>query len=56
MRGGKRRRHFRVDVASGDDPEARALGKACHDLFAPPTEADNADTDHRSPGLSVGGR
>jgi len=50
---GKRRRHFHVDVASGNDPEARALCKAGHDLLAPPAQPDNSNTDHRSPALSL---
>src|SRR5262249_55312299 len=42
----KWRRHFDIDIATGDDLEAPAIGKTGHNLFAPPTEANNSHADH----------
>jgi hypothetical protein len=49
VRDGKGRGYLGIDVAPGNDLEARALGEAGHNLLAPPAEADNSDADHRSP-------
>jgi hypothetical protein len=39
-------RHLGIDIASGHHLETRAIGKAGHDLLAPPAKADNPDPDH----------
>ena len=44
--GSKGRRHRRVDVAAGNNLEARAVGKADDNLLTPPSQSDNANADH----------
>ena len=38
--------HRAIDIATGNDLETRAFGEARDNLFAPPAQTDNSDTDH----------
>ena len=46
VRGRERRDRVVIDVAAGNNFEARTFGEAGDDLLAPPAEPDNTDPDH----------